>query len=77
MKTFIHKFKNGEKIKLEFDLSKPKVSCKSSMRMENQSKEILKEYKIWQLSVVLPEIMSSLSKEQICNIIMYGYEQQA
>ncbi len=73
-KTFRHKFSNGIEIELKFDLSKPDISCTSSMKIDSLPKEILEEYRVWQTTVVTPEILSGCTKEQLINLGKIGYK---
>lgn len=74
MKTFIHKFSNGTEIRLDFDLSKPMPYCRSNLRMDLQPKEILSEYRQWQETVILPELMNSLNPQQLVNMVKFGIQ---
>lgn len=70
LKTFIHRFSNGQVIRLSCDLSKPRPTCHSSLKVGGLPAGLLAEYLTWRNDVVLPELMDALTPAQIVNLAL-------
>lgn len=75
MKTFIHQFKNGLKVKVWFDLSKDIPLCQSDFKLTNKPASIQKEYRFWMDTVVIPELLTCMTPAQIKNMSNHGFNQ--
>lgn len=71
-KTFIHKFLNGQTIKLVFYLHKTQPYCHANLAIDKQPVEILNEYRMWQNLIVVPELMNVLTPVQMKALAEFG-----